>query len=79
LAGLAQPAAAAVAMVASADVKMTAFLEGSIYAVIAAVMIYIALFKLYPESMAYNPELAGRFFLLGMFIMALSLVILIEE
>jgi ZIP family zinc transporter len=76
LAGLAQPAAAAAAWIAGFKEEMNPHTEGSIYAVISGVMIYIALFKLYPESMAHDPDLAGRYFLFGMFVMALSIVLL---
>ena len=58
---------------------MNPFTEGVTYAIISGVMFYIALFKLYPESMTHDPELAGRFFLVGMLVMAISLVFIDDE
>ena len=74
LSGFAQPIAAIVAWAVLKD-KMQSVLEAIIYSLIAGMMVYIAILKLYPCAMEFNQDKAGVYFLIGMASMGASLAL----
>jgi zinc transporter, ZIP family len=74
--GLAQPIAAVFAIVASLKSEPSDFAKAVIFASIAGVMVFISILKLFPEAFKHSESKAGIAFIMGMMIMAISLVVM---
>lgn len=75
LSGLAQPVAAVIGWAVLSS-HVNAALEAVIYAAVSGVMVYIAVMDLYPVALEYDSSKAGIWFIAGMAVMAVSLVLL---